>query len=455
MLFERFVAEGLAQFSYLIGSGGQAAVIDPRRDCGAYLDSAAANGMRITAIFETHRNEDYASGSAELAALTGAPVYHGASLPFAYGTPVRDGDRFPFGSLTLTVRDTPGHTPESISLVATLAEHPSQPYLVFCGDLLFAGETGRVDLGDSRATAERAGAMYDSIAAAILPLGDSTIICPAHGAGSVCGGDIQDYPLTTIGFERAANPALGLDRGKFIARKKAERHYYPPYFAAMERGNQAGWPRPPFQPHPAPVSPAGVTELLAAGVQVVDIRAPAAFAGGHIPGSISIWQEGIPAFAGWFLGYETPVLLVDDFNAGLLSVQRDLRRLGFDNPLHCLAGGFIPWAKQGGMVARCGTCSVHEAARIVPEGMAFVLDVRDIRNRQEQGHIAGSRHTWVGDLPRYLANIPKNRGILVHCDAGYKSSIAASILLRNGYTQVTNVLGGFAAWKNAGYPVEP
>lgn len=454
MLFERFISEGLAHISWLIGSGGQAAVIDPRRDCEIYLDAAAEGGVKITGIFETHRHEDFASGSAELAEACGAPVYHGARLPFSFGTPVRDNDRFPFGSLVLTVRETPGHTSESISIVVTRTASPDLPYLVFTGDLLFAGETGRVDLGDPAKTGSRAAEMYDSIAKKILPLGDNTIVCPAHGAGSVCGGEIQDYPLTTIGYERVVNPVFIEDRARFIATKTAEHLYSPPYFRVMERGNLNGWPRRPVQPHPEPALSSGVRDIIASGVQVVDIRSPAAFAGGHIPGSLSIWRDGIPAFAGWFLGYETPILLIDDFNTHLSAVQRDLRRLGYDNPVQYLAGGFIAWAKQGGTVAQCGTCSVVEAARRRETESPFILDVRDIRNRQENGYIAGSRHTFVGEIPGRFAEIPRNRDILVYCDAGYKGSIAASLLLRNGYTRVTNILGGFTAWVNAGFAVE-
>jgi hydroxyacylglutathione hydrolase len=455
MQFERFVADGLSHFSYLIGSGGEAAVIDPRRDCAVYLDYAAAYGMRITGIFETHRNEDYAIGSGTLARICGAPVWHGAALPFGYGTPVRDGDRFTFGDLVLTARETPGHTRESISLVVTVPAHPGHPYMVFTGDLLFAGDTGRTDLGGPGTQDDMAGAMYDSITGRVLPLGDGTIVCPAHGAGSVCGSAIQDLPLTTIGFERTTNPYLALDRPAFIARKTAEHHYYPPYFRTMERFNRDGWPDPSPKLHPDPVSPAALRDLLASGVQVVDIRSPTGFAAGHIPGSISIWREGIPAFAGWFLGYETPIILVDDFNTGLPAVQQAFTRLGYDNLAGYLAGGFIAWAKSSGGIAHFSTCSVHEAARLIHEEPFFILDVRDRVNRNEQGHIEGSRHVYAGELLQHIPEIPKNRPILVYCDAGYKSSIAASVLLMNGFSRVTNMLGGFTAWKKAGNPVQP
>jgi hydroxyacylglutathione hydrolase len=454
MLFERFVSEGLAHFSYLIGSGGEAAVIDPRRDCAAYLDRAAENGMKITGIFETHRNEDYAVGSGELAATCGAPVYHGAALPFAYGTPVRDGARFMVGDLMLIVRETPGHTTESISIIVTDTAHPGLPSMVFTGDLLFAGDTGRTDIGGPGTAEAMAGAMYDSIHDRVLPLGDGTIVCPAHGAGSVCGSAIADRPVTTIGFERKANPALSLDRAAFIAHKTAGHHYHPPYFVAMERFNREGWPRLSQKPHPDPVTPAALNDLLAKGVQVVDIRSPTGFAAGHIPGSLSLWREGIPAFAGWALTYDEEIVIVDDFNTGLHTVQRDLRRLGYDHLTGYLSGGFIAWAQYAGEIACTGTCSVQEAVRMVQDPSLFVLDVRDIRNREAHGYIEGSHHTYVGELPLHIAEIPKDRPVLVYCDTGYKGSLAASILARHGITRVTNLLGGFTAWKKAGYPAE-
>ena len=454
MLFRRFVSEGIAHFSYLIGSGTEAAVIDPRRDCATCLSTAAANGMRITGIFETHRNEDYAVGSCELSGICGAPIYHGAALPFAYGIPVHDGDRFTFGDLVLTIRETPGHTDESISIVVTDKENPGQPYMVFTGDLLFAGDTGRVDLGGNGTKERMAGDMYDSISGKILSLGDGTIVCPAHGAGSVCGGAIQDRPLTTVGFERRTSPLLKLDRPAFIAQKNAEHHYFPPYFRTMEQFNTVGWPRLSSNPFLEPVTPAVLKDLLAGDVQVVDIRSPTGFAAGHIPRSFSIWREGISLFAGWVLNYETKIVLVDDFNTDLDSVQKQFIRLGYDNLAGYLIGGFISWAKAAGETTQIRICSVQEAVHRIPDDSFFVLDVRDRKNRKAQGHIEGSHHVYVGELPDHISEIPKNRPVIVYCDAGYKSSLAASILARHGINRVTNMLGGLTAWKKAGYPVQ-
>ncbi|PKL58804.1 MAG: MBL fold metallo-hydrolase, partial [Methanomicrobiales archaeon HGW-Methanomicrobiales-5] len=195
MLFERIVSEGISHISYLIGSRGQAAVIDPRRDCEIYLEIAQKNGLVITHIFETHRNEDYVIGSKELASHCGAEIYHGAAMPFSYGKPAREGDTFFLGSLELSLLETPGHTEESISLVLKDTEVSPHPYMVFCGDTLFSGDIARTDFYGVDRKAEMAARIYQSITEKILPLGDGVIVCPAHGAGSVCGGEIADPPF--------------------------------------------------------------------------------------------------------------------------------------------------------------------------------------------------------------------------------------------------------------------
>ncbi|HXX55729.1 MAG TPA: MBL fold metallo-hydrolase [Methanoregula sp.] len=219
MFFQRIVSEGLAHNSYLIGSAGKAAVIDPRRDFRIYPECADTNDLRITHIFETHRNEDYAIGSAGLAQSCNAGIFHGESQVFSYGTGVKDGDRFTIGLLDLEIRQTPGHTEESISVVVRDREVSEKPYLVFCGDTLFAGDIARTDFyGDAR-KAEMAGKIYDSITGTLLALGDGLIICPAHGAGSVCGEAIASHPFTTAGYEKTTNPLLLMGRDAFISRR--------------------------------------------------------------------------------------------------------------------------------------------------------------------------------------------------------------------------------------------
>jgi hydroxyacylglutathione hydrolase len=454
MIFEKIVSEGLAHNSYLVGSGSEAAVIDPRRDIDVYLELARTHDLRITYAFETHRNEDYVIGSLELARATGCGIHHGAKLDFRYGNPVREGDSFRVGTLDIRVLETPGHTEESISLVLLDTGVSGSPLMVFTGDALFAGDVGRTDFYPARME-QVAGELHDSLHRKILPLGDGVIVCPAHGGGSVCGADISDLPLTTIGYEKETNPLLGLERGAFIRRKVAERHHFPPYFSMMERLNHDG-PPPPACPLSLPnLTVAGLKALQKKGAQVVDIRSPAAFAGGHVPGSIHIWRDGLAAFIGYFLNYEDPVILVDDFNGDLLSIRRRFARLGYDNLAGCLEGGFMTWAKAAEPVGTVRTWTVHELKANLGDPSLYLLDLRDDPNYRKHGHVPGARHVYVGELPSHLCKVPSaEREIVCFCDAGYKSSIAASLLLRQGFTKVTVVLGSMAAWERAGYPVE-
>ena len=268
MLFERIVSEGIAHNSYLIGSGGRAAVIDPRRDCDIYLEIASRNELVITHIFETHRNEDYTIGSLELKQRCGAEIFHGARMAFAYGKPVKEGDRFTLGSLVLSVLETPGHTEESISLVLRDTEVSDQPYMVFSGDTLFAGDIARTDFFGQERKAEMAKKIYDSIAHKILPLGDGVILCPAHGAGSVCGGEIADHPFTTLGYEKKTNPHLASGRELFISRRVTESPYTPPYFRQMETYNRDGAPILHRLPDLHPLSIPEVNQLRKSGCQI-------------------------------------------------------------------------------------------------------------------------------------------------------------------------------------------
>ncbi|WP_440950268.1 MBL fold metallo-hydrolase [Methanosphaerula subterraneus] len=452
MILEKFVAEGLAHYSYLIGSGQQAAVIDPRRDCEVYIAAAEAHEQTITDIFETHRNEDYVIGSVELAARTGATIHHGEDLDFRYGVPAKDGEVVSIGSLSLAVRKTPGHTPESISIVVTDRAVSDRPYLVFTGDLLFAGSVGRVDLTGN--TAGAAALMHRSLHEALLPLGDGVIVCPAHGAGSVCGGHISDHPLTTLGYEKGTNPFLALDNDAFVARRVQERTYIPPYFSMMERLNRDGPPLLPASRSPAPLTPAAVKAFQERGARVLDIRSPTGFGAGHIPGSLNIWREGIAAYAGWMLNYTDPIVLVDDFNLDLDRVVRTFQRLGYDNVAGYLAGGFSAWSGSGNPIAAIETWSPQDLAGRLADPDLLILDVRDINNRTEAGWIEGSQHSYIGQLPAHLDTLPRDRLIVIHCDVGYKGSLGASILVARGFSRVVNLLGGFGGWMKAGLPVK-
>jgi hydroxyacylglutathione hydrolase len=454
MWFERIVAEGLSHNSYMVGSGGKAAVIDPRRDCGSYIDRADRHDAVITHIFETHRNEDYVSGAPELAYRCNAPIYHGSRMDFAYGNGVREGDRFTLGTLELSVLETPGHTEESITLVLVDTEVSHEPYMVFAGDTLFAGDIARTDFFGPERKAEMAEKMYAGITRKILPLGDGVILCPAHGAGSACGSEIADHPFSTIGYEKRTNPVLALGNDAFVARRTTESPYLPPYFHRMETVNREGPALLHTLPRTHPLSVPAVNSLIASGCQIADIRSPTAFAAGHIPGSLSIWRDGIASFAGWFLDYRHPLVFVDDFSLDLQPVLRQFVRMGYDATAGWLAGGFPAWFRAAQPVEMTGTCTVQALIEQLARKTPFLLDVRDRKNREHVGHIPGSAHVYIGELPQHIREIPKDRPVIIYCDSGYKGSLAVSVLAGHGFSDVTNVLGGMQAWVQAGYPVE-
>ncbi|MDO9045856.1 MAG: MBL fold metallo-hydrolase [Methanobacteriaceae archaeon] len=453
MIFEMIKSTGIAHNSYFLGDHGKASVIDPRRDVDIYIDLAEANNFKIEYIFETHRNEDYIIGSLELAELTGAKILHGSQLDFAYGSPVFDKDTFSLGSLELEVLETPGHTKESISLVIKDKSVSDDAQMVFVGDALFAGEVGRVDFFGKLETPHMAHLLYNSLHQKILPLGDQTIICPSHGAGSVCGADIREQDMTTIGYEKKTNPLLQLSEEEFIQAKVEEKLYTPPYFSQMEINNQNGPKILGSIPYLTPLNAHEVKSEASKGAQIVDVRKPTSFGGGHIPGSINIWREGLGAYAGWFLNYEDPIIIVDDNEQKMDEIKRYLIRLGYDNIYGHLSDGFPSWYMAAMKVENLDMWSVHQLKEAQDNGQdMFLLDVRKL-NDHEKKYIKNSHHIWVGEVPLKLNEIPKDQEVIIYCDSGYKSTIAASILQKNGYKSVKSVLGSMGAWLKAEYPV--
>ncbi|HDS59458.1 MAG TPA: MBL fold metallo-hydrolase [Thermoplasmatales archaeon] len=448
MKFEQVTSEGLAHHSYFVSSDGQAAVIDPRRDVDVYLHLASRHQAAITHIFETHRNEDYVIGSLELAERTGAAIYHGAALDFGYGRAMREGDTFTVGALHLRVLETPGHTDESISLVLTDTAVSEHPYMVFTGDTLFAGDVGRTDLYGEGERERLAAALHQSLTSKILPLGDHTVVCPAHGAGSVCGGAIGDLPLTTIGYEKKTNPLLALSREEFVSRKTREQMYRPPYFRKMEDYNRRGPPLLHHLPHLTALSAAQLQEQMDRA-QVVDIRKPVSFAAGHIPGSLNIWRGGVAAFAGWYLEYERPIILVDDYNLHLDEATRSFLRLGYDRLAGYLADGVSTWFRAGKPPGHLDLWPADRLRTHLDDQDLFILDVRD-REARRKGYIPGSRHIYAGLVPENREEIPEHKNVVVYCDAGFKTGVVASYLRQQGYPRVTELVGGMAAWRQTG-----
>jgi hydroxyacylglutathione hydrolase len=457
MLFKRIESEGLAHYSYLIGDQNEAVVIDPRRDCDVYVDAAAQAGYQIGTILETHRNEDYLIGSLELAArlntLTSQPeIWHAdRQLDYQYGHPVEPGQRWKVGRLRLEALHTPGHTPGHMSYL--LHDPEGHPWMVFTGDALFAGDVGRVDLlGDERMD-EMAGMLYETLFHTLLPLGDEILVCPAHGSGSVCGSAISERVWTTLGLERRHNPKLQFSsKEAFVEKITAEKPEFPPYFHRMEQLNIEGPPVLGSLPVPVPLKAPGIAERESNGI-VVDTRTEVGFATAHIPGSLSIWQDGLASFAGWFLPYDTPILLVTPTEDSSAAV-RTLVRLGYDQVEATLADGMMGWHRAGHESGKIDTVTAPELCRQLDEGQEYwLLDVRAEDELEREGEIRGAQHIHITQLPEHLDEIPKDK-VAIFCGTGLRSMVAASILQREGWPTPTVILGGTAGWDSTTCPLE-
>ncbi|MEO6322020.1 MAG: rhodanese-like domain-containing protein [Polaromonas sp.] len=454
MIFERIKTPGIAHVSYLIGNEGEAAVVDPRRDVEEYLTLARKHKVTIKYTIETHRQEDFVMGAAELTRQCGAKVINGRHSTFGHGDiRLADGERFQLAKgIELVALHTPGHTPESMCYAVYLAESPADAWAVFTGDTLFIGEAGRTDLTDPALTGEHAGQLYDAVHAKLLALGDQAIVLPAHGSGSVCGGNIAERDHSTLGLERRYNPVFVKSRQDFVQAKLDERIPRPPYFRHMEQVNSGGGMGALKSASAVHVlQPKEFQSECRRGV-VFDLRRPEAFAGGHVPGSYSIWSEGLPVFAGWIAEAGTPIFLViDDAEKALEDAVKALGRVGLDHVEGVLAGSFEGWRDHGLPMAGIGTV---EAGRIdeSPDARELeLIDVRDDSEFEDEGHIPGASHLYVGYVERELGRLRpefnKNHVYVVTCGVGHRASLAASMLLRRGARDVRNLLGGMDAWK--------
>ena len=448
MFLEKIKTPGLSHLSYIIGSGGKAAVIDPRRDCEVYVEKARAEGLEITHIFETHRNEDLLSGSPILADLTGATVYHGpnAAGEVVFAKTAREGDCFELGQLKIEVLETPGHTDDHLAFVIHDSEYSEGPVGVFTGDALFVGDVGRTDFYPERKE-EVAGLLFDSLQK-LCRLGDQAIIYPAHGAGSVCGSGMADREFSTIGHERRNNPRLRIsDRDEFIKAKVAEHHYQPPYFRLMERLNLEGADAAPRIMRPRRL---GLEDLRESGADhLVDVREPLAYAAGHLPGAMCLPVGMIPAFAGWFLGEGDRIALVASEEDQLAHAMAHLVRIGLDN----VVGGYVgvvPAAAQGKAMRSIPMIGTEEVARRLDQdsGEWTLLDVRDADERQEAS-IDGSEHIYVGELNTRWEDLDRDRHYTLMCASGMRASVAAGWLASKGFEHLDIYLGSMGAWTNA------
>jgi hydroxyacylglutathione hydrolase len=464
MILERFEDTGLSQYSYAVGcaAAGRVAVVDPRRDVDAYLDWAAARDLAISDVLETHVHADFASGARELAERAGARLLLSAydageryEVTFAHRE-LREGDSVAIGKVRLAALHTPGHTPEHVSLlVFDGARSADVPVALLSGDFLFVGSLGRPDLLGEEAKRELARALYRSVRHKLGPLPDGLEVHPGHGAGSMCGAGMSARPFSTLGFERAANPYLapGLAEDDFVARLLASAPPFPDYYRRMKELNAAGPPSLGPLPGSEAFDLARFRELVEGGEHVVvDVRDRFAFGGGHVPGALGIGtDDSLSTWAGWVVPYDRPLLLVAADEEQAVEAVRALVRVGHDR-----VDGWLPgmqeWIAAGYPVATLPQLPVHELAERRREGDEVC--VLDVRTPAEwcRGHIEGALHLPGGEVLDRLAEVPRKR-LAVVCASGYRSTVIASVLQREGWEQVSNVTGGMGAWKRAGLPV--
>ncbi|MBF0233608.1 MAG: MBL fold metallo-hydrolase [Desulfamplus sp.] len=444
MFIKKIKSDGIAHLSYLIGSGKSAAVIDPRRDVDIYIVEAQKEGAAIKYIFETHRNEDYVVGSKELALRTGAQILHGKALDFKYGKGVSDGDKFDLGSMALAIMETPGHTFESISIVIYDKEIGDKAVGVFTGDALFIGDVGRSDFFPSEAE-KVAGLLYDSITEKIFPLGEEVLLYPAHGAGSVCGSGMSSREFSTLGLEKKYNPLFQKSREEFIQYKSKEHHYLPPYFKKMEDYNQNGAPILHNTPVPESVTVDKFENYIKNGMIAIDVRSPEAYAGVHIPGTISLPLNMIPVFAGWLLPYDQDLGIIVENASEIQEAVTHLIRLGYDQIRAVLIKGVQRWEVSGREYNYIPNIHVNTLKKRIETNESFTL--LDVRSKEEfeSGHLPNALNIYVGELPARLDEIPPARPITAFCGSGRRAIIAASILKNNGIKDVENCFGSMEA----------
>jgi len=452
--FEQFYLGCLAHASYLLASEGAAVVVDPQRDVDIYLKAAEQHGVRIHHIFETHLHADFVSGHRELAARTGAKIYIGpngrATVPHAE---VHEGFELRMGTMRIKVLETPGHTPESICLVVTDEEKSPNPWAVLTGDTLFLGDVGRPDLSKTHAPTLLAEMLYDSLHNKLLKLADSVVVFPAHGAGSLCGRNMRAERSSTIGTERLTNYALQIEsKEEFIRQLTTNLPPRPQYFPQDAQINRTGAPALSELPGLKGVSAAELQSLLNEKVIALDVRSADEFASGHVPGSVNIPLSGqFASWAGILLGLSSPPLLIATSPEQLSEARTRLARVGIDDARGYLQDGIEGWVRAGLDLAQLPQITVQQLSEHSGADKFQLVDVRR-KPEWETGHIEAADWWPLEDFKTSLPQVDRNTPIAVLCKGGYRSMIACSWLQREGFRNVTNVIGGFDAWEEARLP---
>jgi len=460
MYFKQFYLGCLAHASYLIGSEGEAVVVDPQRDVDEYLAEASAHGFQIKYVIETHLHADFVSGHQEIAARTGAQIIFGekAGVTFAHRA-VRDGEEMKIGQVALRFLETPGHTPEGICILVSDTQAPDQPQKLLTGDTLFIGDVGRPDLAGGKGYTPQmmAEMMYESLHGKLLELPDDVEVFPAHGAGSMCGRNMSKETSSTIGEQRKFNYALRpMSKEEFVTMMTADLPEAPSYFpkdAEINRSGARGLSE--LQP-PQPLSPPEVLQLREQGHVLLDIRSSADFGTAHVPGSMNIGLGGqFAMWAGSLIPLNAAIVLIADTGAQIDESVVRLARVGIEGVKGYLDGGVQRWRDEGLPVETIPQVSV---AQLKEQIDANDLQIVDVRRPAEyvNGHVPRAFNAPLANLDKSLDPLPlqKDKLTAVICAGGYRSSAAASLLQQRGFSNLLNVAGGTGAWITAGYPTE-
>ena len=453
---ERFYLGCLAHASYAVGSEGSAAIIDPQRDVDMYIETAARQGWKIEHIIETHLHADFVSGHRELADRTGARIYRGSgSEAQFFHVAVKDGDEIQFGQCRLRFLQTPGHTIESICIVMNDRGQPDRPGAVFTGDTLFIGDVGRPDLCATHTPQQLAAILYRSIHEKLLTLPDETEIFPAHGAGSLCGRQMSSESSSKIGRQRQSNYALLARTGEeFVHLLTDDLPARPEYFAREVDLNRRGAASLSGLPPLAALAAPEVLRLQEGGAAVVDTRPVMQFAVAHVPASVHIALTG--QYASWaarILGLDMRLIIVGEDPEHVRESQARLARVGVENVAGYLADGVAGWVEHGFDLESIPQITAQDFIQLQePEpDRITMLDVRE-PGEVSAGAIKKSVRIPLGELQFRMGELDRERLLVVHCRSGYRSSIATSLLRRAGFRDVSNLTGGFDAWKTAGLP---
>lgn len=470
MFLKRFYDDGLAQASYLIGCAvtGEALVIDANRDFAPYLDAAKAEKLRITHVTETHIHADYVSGSRELARSTGARLFlsgdGGPDWQYAFAkeegaTLLHDGDQIKVGNIRIEAMHTPGHTPEHLSFLVTDTAGADAPMGIVSGDFVFVGDVGRPDLLERAAkvagTMEAGARQLFSSLERFRALPDWVQVWPGHGAGSACGKSLGAVPTSTVGYEKRFNWGVGTtDEKDFVTMVLAGQPDPPRYFAEMKRINRdgpvvlGGFPTPPRAGRSA------LQRAVDAGAAVIDTRTATAFGAAHVPGTINIpLSKSFSGWAGWLVRYDVDIHLIVEDESALRRAIRDLAMIGLDRVTAWSdANVVVEWEAAGLPLGTIAKTDVRALAPRLARGDVQVIDVRNL-SEWSAGHLPGAIHIPLGRLSERLAEIPRDKPLIIQCQSGGRSAIATSVLQRLGVSGATDLAGGFGAWQAQGHEV--